>query len=102
MNEFSMGLLRSCSGVDYSVLKEPVDKVQFWFQEKGIHFRQAICYRHASRIENMMMKNDQCLLDSYESAVKKGDQLAAQKKYDEAIAAYKEADAIFPNWNLAW
>ncbi len=100
MNEFSMGLLRSCSGVDYSVLKEPVDKVSFDSKRREFISDKQYVTGMRSRIENMMMKNDQCLLDSYESAIKKGDQLVAQKKYDEAIAAYKEADAIFPTETL--
>lgn len=100
MNEFSMGLLRSCSGVDYSVLKEPVDKVSFDSKRREFVSDKQYVTGMRSRIENMMMKNDQCLLDSYESAIKKGDQLVAQKKFDEAIAAYKEADAIFPTETL--
>ncbi len=100
MNEFSMGLLRNCSGVDYSILKEPVDKVSFDAKRREFVSDKVYVTGMRPRIENMMMKNDQCLLDSYESAVKKGDQLAAQKKFDEAIAAYKEADAIFPTETL--
>ncbi len=97
MNEFSIGLLKPCSGMDYSVLKQPVDQVKFDARKREFLSDKDYATSMRSKIESLMMKNDQCLMNSYESLVKKGDQIAAQKKYDEAINTYKEAQKIFPN-----
>ncbi len=96
MNEFSIGLIKPCSGMDYSVLKQPVDQVKFDAKKREFVSDKDYASSMRSRMESLMMKNDQCLLDSYESLVKKGDQIAAQKKYEEAINTYKEAQKIFP------
>jgi tetratricopeptide (TPR) repeat protein len=96
MNEFSIGLVRKCDGVDYSVLKEPVDKVSFDPKRREYVSDKEYVARMRSRIEGMMIKNDQCLLSKYEDAVKKGEQLMAQQQYQEAIASFQEASAVFP------
>ncbi len=96
MNEFSIGLLKSCNGVDYSVLKDPVDRVSFDAKRREFVSDKSYVSGMRSKIENMLIKNDQCMLNQYESAVKKGDQLTAQKSYQEALAAYKEALEIYP------
>jgi tetratricopeptide (TPR) repeat protein len=96
MNEFSIGLVKKCNGVDYSVLKEPVDRVGFDSKRREFVSDKNYVSGMRSRIENMLIKNDQCLLDQYESAVKKGDQMASQKNYQEALAAYNEAREIYP------
>jgi len=96
MNEFSIGLVKQCNGVDYSVLKEPVDRVGFDSKRREFVSDKDYVSKMRPRIENMLIKNDQCMLNQYESAVKKGDQLASQKSYQEATAAYKEAQEIYP------
>ncbi len=96
MNEFSIGLVKKCNGVDYSVLTEPVDKISFDAKRREFVSDKNYVSGMRSRIENMLIKNDQCMLNQYEAAVKKGDQLAAQKNYQEALAAYKEAQEIYP------
>lgn len=96
MNEFSIGLVKKCDGVDYTVLNEPVDKVSFDAKRREFVSDKDYVTKLRPRIENMMIKNDQCLLNKYEASVKKGDQLIAQKNLQEAINAYKEAQEIFP------
>jgi tetratricopeptide (TPR) repeat protein len=97
MNEFSIGLLRSCSGMDYSVLKQPVDQVKFDAKKRQYISDKDYTSSMRSRIEALMMKNDQCLLNTYESIIKKADQSATQKNYQEAINSFKEAQKLFPN-----
>lgn len=96
MNEFSIGLVKKCNGVDYSVLNEPVDRISFDAKRREFVSDKNYVSGMRSRIENMLIKNDQCILNQYEAAIKKGDQLAAQKNYQEALAAYKEAQEIYP------
>ncbi len=96
MNEFSMGLIRPCNGVDYSVLKEPVDRVAFDAKRREYISDKDYVNRMRPRIESLLMKNDQCQLDKYEETVKKADQLASQNRTQEAIATYQEALEIFP------
>lgn len=97
MNEFSMGLVKPCSGVDYSVLKEPVDRVSFDAKRREFVSDKDYVNRMRPRIESLLMKNDQCHLDKYEETVKKADQLASQNRYQEAIATYQEAHEIYPS-----
>ncbi len=96
MNEFSIGLVRPCSGMDYSVLKEPVDQVSFDPKRREFISNKEYVNRMRPRIESLMIKNDQCLLNSYEDLVKKADQTAGQKNYQEAINTYREALKIYP------
>ncbi len=96
MNEFSMGLVKPCSGVDYSVLKEPVDKVSFDAKRREFISDKSYVNNMRSRMERMMIENDQCHLNNYESLVKKADQLASQKKFEEATGIYRQALEIYP------
>jgi Flp pilus assembly protein TadD len=96
MNEFSMGLVKPCSGVDYSVLKEAVDRVSFDAKRREFISDKDYVNRMRPRIESLLMKNDQCQLDKYEETVKKADQLVSQNRYQEAIATYQEALVIYP------
>ncbi len=96
MNEFSMGLVKPCSGVDYSVLKEPVDRISFDAKRREFISDKDYVNRMRPRIEGLLVKNDQCQLDKYEETVKKADQLASQNRNQEAIATYKEALQIYP------
>jgi tetratricopeptide (TPR) repeat protein len=97
MNEFSMGLLKSCNGVDYSVLNDPVDRVSFDPKRREFISDKDYVTKMRPRIEGLLMRNDQCMLTTYESQVKKGDQLAARKNYQEAVVAYQEALKIYPS-----
>ncbi len=97
MNEFSMSLFKPCSGVDYSVLKEPVDRISFDARRREFVSDKDYVNRMRPRIESMLIKNDQCQLDKFEETVKKADQLASQNRYQEAITAYQEAHEIFPS-----
>jgi tetratricopeptide (TPR) repeat protein len=96
-NEFSMGLVKYCDGVDYSILKQPVDNVRF--DPKRREFVSDKDYVSAMRpkIENVLSKYEQCMLEKYEAAVKKGDQLMAQKNPEAARNAYQEALEVFPD-----
>jgi tetratricopeptide (TPR) repeat protein len=96
MNEFSIGLVKHCEGVDYSVLNEPVDIVRFDPKRRQYTSDKDYVGRMRPRIENLLAKYDQCMMDKYETAIKKGNQAYQQKNMEEAIAAYKEAQEIFP------
>ncbi len=96
MNEFSIGLLKYCDGVDYSALKEPVDIVKFDPKRRQYESDKDYVGRMRPKIENVFMKYDECIMDKYDAAIKKGNQAYQQKNMQEAIAAYKEAQVIFP------
>jgi tetratricopeptide (TPR) repeat protein len=96
INEFSIGLVKPCEGVDYSVLKDPVDMVAFDPKRREFLSDKEYVAKMRTRIENMMIKTDQCMMQKYESALKTGDRLAEQNKYEEAVLAYKEALSVYP------
>lgn len=97
INEFSIGLVKPCEGVDYSALKDPVDMVAFDPKRREFLSDKEYVAKMRTRIENMMIKSDQCMMQKYESALRKGDQLAEQNKYEEAVLAYKEALGVYSN-----
>jgi tetratricopeptide (TPR) repeat protein len=96
MNEFSIGLVRFCDGVDYSILKEPVDRVKFDPKRRQYISDKDYVSSMRPRIENVLAKYDKCMMDKYEAAITKGNQALQQKKTQEAITAYQEAHEIFP------
>jgi tetratricopeptide (TPR) repeat protein len=96
MNEFSIGLVKYCDGVDYSVLQEPVDKVKFDTKRREYVSDKDYVNKMRPRIENILTKYDECMMNKYDNAINKGDQLFSQKKYPEALSAYNEALEVYP------
>jgi tetratricopeptide (TPR) repeat protein len=96
INEFSIGLIKYCDGVDYSALKEPVDIVKFDPKRRQYVSDKDYVSRMRPKIENVLAKYDQCMMDKYDAAIKKGNEAYQQKNMQEAIAAYKEAQEIYP------
>jgi tetratricopeptide (TPR) repeat protein len=96
MNEFSIGLVKYCDGVDYGALKEPVDIVKFDPKRRQYVSDKDYVGRMRPRIENVLANYDQCMMDKYDAAIKKGNAAYQQKNMQEAIAAYKEAQEIYP------
>ncbi len=96
MNEFSIGLVKYCDGVDYGALKEPVDIVKFDPKRRQYVSDKDYVSRMRPKIENVLAKYDQCMMEKYDAAIKKGNEALQQKNMQEAIAAYKEAQEIYP------
>lgn len=96
MNEFSIGLVRSCEGVDYSALKEPVDKVRFDPKKRGFVSDKDYVTRMRPRFEDLLARNESCLMSKYEAAIRRGNEAARASNASEAIAAYEEALEIYP------
>ncbi len=96
MNEFSIGLIRPCGNIDYSVLKQPVDRVSFDAKRREFVSDKEYVNSMRPKIEAMMMKTEQCQLQSYEDLVKKADVAAKQNNLTEAKKLYEEAIKIYP------
>ncbi len=96
VSEFSMGLVRYCEGVDYSVLDEPVDRVSFDVRQQKFVSDRNYVNAMRPRIENVLISYEECMMDKYEAALLKGDQLASRKDYQAAKLAYEEALAVYP------
>jgi len=96
VNEFSIGLVKNCDGVDYSVLKEPVDRIRFDAKRREFFSDRDYVSRMRPRIESMLVKYEQCITSKYEDAVAKADQYFKQNNYAGAKKYYQEAQRIFP------
>src|SRR5512133_680711 len=96
MNEFSIGLVKPCNGVDYSALKEPVDRVSFDVKRRQFISDKDYVNNMRPKIEALMIKTDQCQLENYEDLVKKADQTAKTGNLEDALKLYKEASEIYP------
>lgn len=96
MNEFSVNLVKPCKGIDYSILKEPVDKVAFDSRRREFISDKNYVNSMRPKIEDLMVKTDQCQLSEYENVVKKADQAAKANNLTEALNLYREAQSIYP------
>lgn len=95
-NEFSIGLVRYCEGVDYSILNEPVDIVEFDARKREFVSNEDYVARMRPRIENVLVNYERCVSDKYNDAVREADQLYKQNNYQEAISSYRAALDVFP------
>jgi tetratricopeptide (TPR) repeat protein len=96
MNEFSIGLVKYCDGVDYSILKDPVDIIRFDPKRREFVSDKEYVNRMRPRLESVLAKYDQCMMNKYDAAIKKGDQAFLANNTNEALAAYQEALEIYP------
>ncbi len=94
--EFAMSLFPGCEGVNTSVLTEPVDRVKFSTNKADFISDEAYVNKIRGRIEQLLSDIEKCQADKYQEAMKKADNLASQKKYEEARASYEEALHIYP------
>ena len=97
VREFAISVVKNCEGVDYSPLKEPVDVIRF--DEKGRDFESDKAYlsKMRSKLENIMIANENCLSDKYNQLLKEADGMFNQKSYEEARAKYEAASELFQN-----
>ncbi|MBN2481615.1 MAG: hypothetical protein JXB19_07745 [Bacteroidales bacterium] len=96
-NEFSIGLVKFCDGVDYSILDEPVDIVEFDTRRREFVSNKEYVSRMRPEIENVLMDYETCMLDKYDAALRNADQSYVRKNYQEAISGYKAALEIYPD-----
>ncbi len=97
VREFAIGLVEYCEGVDYSVLDEPVDVIQYSVRQKDFDSDKTFVYKMKSRLENLLIGIDQCQIDKYSNMLDKADKLYKQKEYEEARKEYEAALEIFPD-----
>lgn len=95
-NEFSIGLVKYCEGVDYSILNEPVDIVGFDARRREFVSNEGYVARMRPRIQNVLANYEKCVSDKYDDAIREADQLSKQKNYQEAISSYRTALEVFP------
>ena len=96
MNEFSIGLFKSCSGVNYDILKQPVDQVSFDARRREFISDKDYVNNMRPKMEALMIKSDECQLDAFEDLIKKGDQTASAGNLKEAVNIYKQALELYP------
>jgi tetratricopeptide (TPR) repeat protein len=97
MNEFSIGLIKPCDGVNYSLLKQPVDIVRFDPKKRQYVSDKDYVINMRPKIEELLTKSENCQMDKYDAAIKKGNQAMQQNNTEGALAAFQEAHEIFPD-----
>src|SRR4030042_2580490 len=95
--EFAISVVKNCEGVDYSPLKEPVDVIRFDEKERDFESDKAYLSKMRSKLENIMIANENCLSDKYNQLLKEADGMFNQKSYEEARAKYEAASELFQN-----
>ncbi|UCH13848.1 MAG: hypothetical protein JSV22_12165 [Bacteroidales bacterium] len=97
VREFAVGLVKYCEGVNYSVLKDPVDVIKYSVRRQDFDSDKTFVYKVKPRLENLYIDVDQCIIEKYNSILDEGDKLLEEKKYEEARAKYEQAGEIFPD-----
>lgn len=97
INEFAIELIKLCDGIDYSILNEPIDNIEF--DEKSFVFVSNMDYmvEILPKLKDLLEASESCIQEKYFAAITKADQLYSQKKYREARAQYLEAINIEPS-----
>ncbi|MFO7658379.1 MAG: SpaA isopeptide-forming pilin-related protein, partial [Bacteroidales bacterium] len=97
VREFAMSVVKSCDGVNYSALTDPVDVIKYNAKRKDFESDNAHLSKMRSKLEGIMMDNEQCLEDKYDKLIKEADRAMANKQFDEAREKYAAASEIFPD-----
>jgi tetratricopeptide (TPR) repeat protein len=97
VREFAVGLVKYCEGVNYSVLKDPVDVIKYSVRRQDFDSDKTFVYKVKPRLENLYIDVDQCLIEKYNNTLDEADKLMNDKKYDEAREKYEQAMEMFPD-----
>jgi len=95
-SEFSIGLVKFCDGVNYSVLNEPVDRVSFDSKRREFVSDRDYVSQIRPRFEKVQLDYEECVIDKYETAISNADSYYKNKDYQEAINSYRQALDIYP------
>ncbi len=101
VREFAISVVRSCDGVDYAPLSNPVDIVKYNAKRKDFESDKDQLTKMRSKLENINIANEQCLADKYKKLIKEADRALANKSFDEAKEKYAAAAEINPNDDYA-
>lgn len=97
VREFAVGLVKHCEGVNYSVLKDPVDVIKYSVRRQDFDSDKTFVYKVKPRLENLYIDVDQCIIEKYNDVLDEADKLLEEKKYDEARAKYEQASEMIPD-----
>jgi tetratricopeptide (TPR) repeat protein len=97
VREFAVGLVKYCEGVNYSVLKDPVDVIKYSVRRQDFDSDKTFVYKVKPRLENLYIDVDQCLIEKYNNTLNEADKLMEDKKYEEAREKYEQAMEMFPD-----
>ena len=95
VREFAISVVKNCEGVDYSPLKDPIDVIKFNEKRKDFESDRAYLTKMRSKLENIMIANENCVSDKYNQLVKEADRLFNQKSFEEAKEKYAAASELF-------
>lgn len=98
----SLSLFRKMEGVDYSALKEPLNKYKYNplldnFEYDAGYLEQMINKLTAIKeAEKEVIKKEKAQENLYQTTIKDGDKAFTSKDYETAIASYQEAQKMKP------
>lgn len=89
-------LFKPCAKLDYSVLNDPVAKVQYDDLRRDFFPEKSYEKVMISKLQQLMKNNEDCKEDEYQDIVKKGDREFTEKKYEDSRSTYVKAQQIRP------
>jgi tetratricopeptide (TPR) repeat protein len=93
---FALGLLTPCDGVDFSLLKKPVDVVAFHDRKDRFISDKDYTYEILGNMELLMWKVQECLMEEYDQIIDDADKLYNEGNYREARKKYMLASQTDP------
>ena len=97
VREFAISVMRNCEGVDYSALKEPVDKIKYNARRKDFDSDKDYVYIMEAKIDDIFRQLDKCMSDKYRNLIDEADRQFKSKDYEEARDNYRAALEVYPN-----
>ncbi|NBC83620.1 MAG: tetratricopeptide repeat protein [Bacteroidetes bacterium] len=96
INEFAIGLLDPCEGVDYHLLEKPVDKIYYHERKNQFVSNRSYTMEISGKMEMLVYDIEQCLYKKYDELIDKADRLFNAGKYREARQQYMLATQADP------
>lgn len=96
VNEFAMGLVEPCEGINYGLLEYPVDKVYYHERKDRFVSDKEYSIDLAGAMDVLLTEVQQCLQERYAAILAEADKLFSEKKYSDARNKYMLATQADP------
>lgn len=94
--EFEVGLMKTCDGVDASILDKPIDIVRYNSNRQAFVSDEGHYQSMRNKLTQLTFDIEECFQDKYNDLLAESDQLLAEKKFDEALEKVEEARRLYP------
>jgi tetratricopeptide (TPR) repeat protein len=94
---FAISVLKSCEGVNYSALKEPVDIIKYNKRRKDFDSDKDYVFMMKTKIENIEIAYERCAENKYRELIEEADRLFNNRTYEQSRDKYYAALDVYPD-----